>query len=66
MASDKLNYIWSPLFFILFLIEYNSPIGFCGSLNISGQMWFMWLMMSFSASGKWLSLIEKTIRGRYL
>lgn len=64
MVSDKIGYIWTPIFLILFAIEYNSPIGFCGSLNISGQMWFMWLMMSLSASGKWIELAETIIRGK--
>lgn len=64
MVSGKIGYIWTPIFLILFVIEYGSPIGFCGSLNISGQMWFMWLMMSLSASGKWIELIENKIRGR--
>ena len=64
MVSDKFGYIWSPLFLTLFVIEYNSPMGFCGSLNISGQMWFMWLMMGLAASGKWLNLLEEKVRGK--
>lgn len=63
MVSNKIGYIWTPIFLILSVVEFNSPTGFCGSLNITGQMWFMWLLMALSASGKWIDLIEKRIRG---
>lgn len=63
MVNNKIGYIWTPLFLLFFLIEYNTPISFCGSMGITGKMWFMWLMMSLSASGKWIELIEKRIRG---
>lgn len=64
MVSDKIGYIWTPLFLALFLYEYNThTINICGSMTVPGQMWFMWLLMALSASGKWIELIEKRIRG---
>jgi hypothetical protein len=64
MVSDKIGYIWAPLFFALFLYEYNThTINMCGSMTTAGQMWFMWLMMSLSSSGKWINLVEKKFRG---
>lgn len=35
----------------------------CGSISLTGQMWLMWLMMSLSASGKYIELIEKQFLG---
>ena len=64
MISNKLGYIWSPLFFTFFLYEQLSPgIAMCGSISLTGQMWLMWLMMSLSASGKYIELIEKQFLG---
>lgn len=59
MITDKIRFIWFPLFFILFVYEYFAPgLTMCGSMTVTGQMWFMWLMMSLSASGKYIELIE--------
>lgn len=65
MVSDKIGYIWTPIFLAMFLYEYNThTINICGSMTTAGQMWFMWLMMGLSASGRWIDLVEKRIRGK--
>jgi len=64
MVKNNLSYVWTPLFLAFSLIEFNSPISFCGSMGLTGHMWFMWLMMSLSASGKYIELIENKIRSK--
>jgi hypothetical protein len=52
MAASK--YVWTPLFLVFAIYEYfygNS--GFCGTTQVTGQMWFMWLMMAIAASSKY-------------
>ena len=52
-------YIWTPLFLVFAWIEFTSPTLFCGSLSLTGRMWFMWLMMGLAASGSWWSGLTK-------
>lgn len=40
------QYFWPIVFFIFAVIEYNSKEVMCGSFSITGQMWFMWLVMA--------------------
>lgn len=42
-----MNYILIPLFLIFALIEYQSGGSLCSVSNlITGNMWFMWIMMT--------------------
>lgn len=54
--------IFTPLFLIMALIEYNS-ISVCGSTNVISQMWFMWLMMAFMCSECYVEFIIRKIKG---
>lgn len=66
VMKDKIGFVWTPLFFMMFLYEYFAPtINICGSVgNITGQMWFMWFMMGLSSSGKYVEWIEKTMESK--
>jgi len=55
MIQNKIGFMWTPLFFAMFFYEYFAPgMAMCGSMTLTGQMWFMWFMMSLSASGKYI------------
>ena len=54
--------IFAPIFLMLTWLEYNSST-LCGSNNITGQMWFMWLMMAFMCSECYVELIVRKIKG---
>jgi len=61
MISNKIGYIWSPLFLLLglyelFVSESLMHMMMGHSSSITGQMWFMWLMMSLSASGRYIDM----------
>jgi len=63
MISNKIGYIWCPLFLGLSVFEFSAVDAMMHmmmghSSSLTGQMWFMWLMMSLSASGKYLDLIQ--------
>ena len=57
-----MNYIWTPLFLLLAFIEYDN-LDFCGSLHLTGQMWFMWFMMGMASSKIYVELIRKKLNG---
>jgi len=57
--TNIFSFIWTPLFLLFAVVEYNNPISFCGSLTLSGQMWFMWSMMAAAASKQWIDLGKK-------
>lgn len=65
MISNKLGYIWFPLFIVLSICEFFASDAMLHmmmghSMTLTGQMWFMWLMMSLSASGRYVDLIQNT------
>ena len=41
-------FIWPSIFLILAGIEYYHQQPMCGSAMITGQMWFMWLVMAIA------------------
>lgn len=45
-----MKYIWCPLFFGFFLVEFFNTNAMCGSDYITGKMWLMWLVMSLMNS----------------
>lgn len=55
-----MKWFWCPLFFIFFLIEMFSQRNFCGSGELTGQMWLMWLVMSLMSVEE---LIKKVKNG---
>jgi len=63
MTSNKIGYIWCPLFFLfgvyeLFVSNSLMHMMMGHSSSITGQMWFMWLMMSLAASSRYIDIIE--------
>ena len=63
MISNKFGYIWFPLFLVLSIYEFivsdaaiHMRMGH--SMALTGQMWFMWFLMSLSASGRYIDLIQ--------
>ena len=63
MISNKLGYIWCPFFIVLSLYEFFAVDAMMHmmmghSMALTGQMWFMWFMMSLSASGRYIDLIQ--------
>jgi len=65
MLQSKIKFIWTPLFFIMFIYEYFAPgMVLCGSMALTGQMWFMWFIMSLSACGAYVELLERALENR--
>lgn len=50
-----LNKLWTPFFLCFAAYEYFNGVSFCGTMSITGQMWFMWLMMAITASGNYFN-----------
>lgn len=57
-----MSYIWSPLFLVFAYAEYGS-INYCGTMHLTGQMWFMWLMMGLASSKVYIDLIKSKLNG---
>lgn len=55
-----MKWIWFPLFLIFAMVEYIYYTPICGSVFVTGTMWFMWLMMAVVSSKVY---IEKALNG---
>lgn len=55
-----MRYMLAVLFLMFAIIEYNYGTSFCSTSNlITGNMWFMWLMMSLMCLDNFIKLIKK-------
>lgn len=41
-----MKYVWTPLLLIFAIVEYITHSPLCGSSYITGEMWFMWIIMA--------------------
>lgn len=56
-----MSYIWMPLFLIFAFLEYGE-INYCGTQRLTGQMWFMWLMMAIASSKSYIDFVKRKIK----
>lgn len=56
-----MKYFWSPLMLLFAYLEYGEP-NICGSIHMTGQMWFMWLIMGLMSSKPYMDLIKREIK----
>lgn len=54
-----MKWLWFPIFLLFAIVEYFNQSPVCGSTTITGQMWFMWLMMSIASSGLYYQRVCK-------
>lgn len=54
-----MKWLWCPLLLLFAFIEFFNNYGMCGSRYITGQMWFMWLIMSAMTSKVYLEKLVK-------
>lgn len=50
IRRGSMKWLWTPLLLCFAVFEYVNLSPVCGSGQVTGQMWFMWLVMSIMSS----------------